>query len=84
MKFYRKTEQHLFNGTFADEKLIYICSTYYFVDFCKNNTYHNTKNAAYVHDSSYKEFYLNGKCYGTNNDFTKNLWRKFVKMQVFL
>lgn len=84
MKFYKKTSQALLNETFFNEKITNICSTYYSVEFCKNDMYHNTKNAAYVHNSCYKEFYLNGEFYGTEKYFTKKSWRKFVKMQAFI
>jgi tetratricopeptide (TPR) repeat protein len=48
-----------------------------------NSKYNNAKNAAYVYDG-YKEFYLNDKCCGIDDDFTKGSWRRFVKIQAFL
>jgi hypothetical protein len=67
-----------------DNKLTAIYSSFNSVEFYKNGSYHNTKNNAYIKFDRYKEFYLNGKFYGNQNDFTKQSWRKFVKMQVFL
>ena len=55
------------------------------IRFYKNGLWHNSKNAAYINYSNYKEFYLNGKLYSDNNyDFTKESWRKFSKLQAFL
>ncbi len=34
--------------------------------------------------NGYKEFYLNGIRYGNESDFTKESWRRFVKMKTFL
>jgi hypothetical protein len=49
---------------------------------------HNNKNAALIHFSANKRFYLNGKLYGkvygNQIDFDKKSWRKFVKLQAFL
>jgi hypothetical protein len=54
--------------------------------FFKNGEIHNYKNAAYKNNNDYKEFALNGVihfcCYG--NSFTKESWRRYVKLQVFL
>jgi hypothetical protein len=44
----------------------------------------NNKNAAIIYCSSYKEFSLNDKKYGNENTFTKQSWRRFVKLQAFL
>lgn len=52
--------------------------------FYKNGMLHNAKNASYIHNSGYKAFYLNDEYYGNHNNFTKQSWRRFVKMQVFL
>ncbi len=53
------------------------------VRFVKNGNFHNNKNAAYVTNYGSKQFCLNHISYGYNN-FTKQSWRRFVKMQVFL
>jgi hypothetical protein len=52
--------------------------------FYKNGKLHNSKNAAYTSSNKYKEFSLNGKCYGNHHEFNKKSWRRFVKMQAFL
>ena len=52
--------------------------------FFKNGESHNAKNACFVKDNIIKSFDLNGKYYGDHNLFTKQSWRRFVKMQVFL
>ena len=54
------------------------------VRFVKNGKYHNAKNAAFIKPDGCKQFCLNGKLYGDENDFAEKSWRKFVKMQVFL
>ena len=49
---------------------------------------HNSKNAALIFFNANKRFYLNGKLYGkifgNQNDFTKESWRRFCKLQAFL
>ena len=54
------------------------------ITFFKNGFYHNSKNYAISNVSKYKKFYLNGNFYGNQNKFTKQSWRKFVKLQAFL
>ncbi len=57
------------------------------VVFYKNGQLHNSKNASYFGYNklnSFKEFWLNGRYYGTNYTFTKSSWRKFAKLQAFL
>jgi hypothetical protein len=44
---------------------------------------HNYKNASYIF-SDYTEFHLNGTYYGDQDDFDKESWRKFAKLQAFL
>ena len=56
----------------------------YSIRFFLNGYYHNSKNASYISNNGYKAFYLNGKYYGKLNKFTKQSWRKFVKLKVFL
>ena len=46
--------------------------------------WHNNKNASYIQYGKFKTFYLNDKCYGYECNFTKKLWRKFIKLKVFL
>ena len=87
MKFYSE------NKKYYDRKIellkltaIYCCynKTTLCVIFFKNGLPHNSKDGAYIDDNRYKAFYLNGKYYGNENSFTKELWRKFVKLQAFL
>ena len=54
------------------------------VRFIKNGRYSNSKNAAFIKYNGVKDFCLNNKDYSTNNDFTKESWRRFVKLQAFL
>jgi frataxin-like iron-binding protein CyaY len=56
----------------------------YHIQFYKNGERHNSKNAAYIDYNGYKEFWLNSKKYGYEYDFTKQSWRRFVKLQFFL
>jgi hypothetical protein len=56
----------------------------YYVQFFKNGEYHNIKNSAYIRFDGYKDFSLNGKFYGYQTNFTKESWRRFVKLQAFL
>jgi hypothetical protein len=53
------------------------------VYFYKNGMYHNSKNAAII-EVLCKEFRLNDEYYGDEYNFTKKLWRKFIKLKVFL
>ena len=59
-----------------------------YVQFFKNGKLHNAKNASYVTYHGMKAFNLNGNFYGNfygkKNDFTKESWRRFVKLQAFL
>lgn len=54
------------------------------VIFFKNGKSHNVKNASFQVCDGYKTFYLNGKYYGYKAEFTKESWRKFVKLKAFL
>ncbi len=85
MKFYKdkKIYDCYFWNKITDN---YLTCIYYDVDsiiFYKNGFFHNNKNAAYIRFDGYKGFYLNNKCYGNENDFTKKSWRRFVKLQIF-
>jgi hypothetical protein len=57
-----------------------IASTFFYTNGYENNI----KNASYISKNDYKEFSLNGKCYGNKYNFTKQSWRRFVKLQAFL
>jgi hypothetical protein len=52
--------------------------------FFKNGKKHNSKKAAYISTYGTKQFYLNDKYYGHQDNFIKKTWRKFVKLQTFL
>jgi hypothetical protein len=57
---------------------------YFQTHFFKDGIAHNIKNASIIADNGYKGFYLNNKRYGDQDNFTKQSWRKFVKLQAFL
>ena len=86
MKFYRNKAIGLFIhlDIIKNNKLTAIYMDNFGGDFFKDGLRHNSKNAAYIRYDGYKQFYLNNKCYGDEDDFTKQSWRRFVKMQVFL
>ncbi len=52
--------------------------------FYKNGMFHNAKNASNIILNRQKSFWLNNKYYGNENTFTKQSWRRFVKLQAFL
>jgi hypothetical protein len=54
------------------------------VNFYKKGKRHNVKNAAVSCKNGNKEFWLNDKIYCYEYNFTKQSWRKFVKLKVFL
>jgi hypothetical protein len=84
MKFYR--DKHSWDYLYKIKK--YELAVIYFssmeVYFFKNGKEHNSKNASYIGRFGNKEFCLNGKFYGNENDFTKQSWHKFIKLQAFL
>jgi hypothetical protein len=87
MKFYRdRDENKKFCYYYLDKvesnKLTAICIDFVnIIRFLKNGRRYNDRNSAYIEPNRFKIFYLNGKIYG---DFTKESWRRFVKLQVFL
>jgi major membrane immunogen (membrane-anchored lipoprotein) len=85
MKFYiDKYENNIyFWNKIKNNKLTAIYLDYN-IWFYKDGKMHNNKNAAYIENSEYKEFSLNGKYCGKNTNFTKKSWRRFVKLQIFL
>jgi hypothetical protein len=88
MKFYKENKNNVYYwNKIKNNKLSCIYCDYIAVDFYKNGKYNNTKNAAINWSNwsnGYKEFYLNNKIYGNQNNFTKSSWRKFVKLKTFL
>ncbi len=83
MKFYKFTDYNqllkLVNNKFP---FIYHYTKFYTAFY--NNDFHNIKNAAVIYNDGKKCFYLKGRCYGYECNFTKELWRKFIKLQAFL
>ncbi len=89
MKFYIDKKNNDYWNKTKNNKLniiycFFISINHCFVEFYKNGSLYNHKNAAFVKADGYKSFCLNNKLYGTQNDFTKESWRRFVKLQAFL
>ncbi len=85
MKFYKYTNNINYLNKIYNNKLTAIYINYYMTTkFFKNGKEHNSKNACYTRYDCYKYFCLNGESYGTEKDFTKQSWRKFVKLKAFL
>ena len=84
MKFFKfvKTTNYLNEIRFNNLTAIY--DNYYNVIFYKNGKRHNSKNTSYISKNGRKEFCLNAIYYGSEEDFTKKSWRRFVKLQAFL
>ena len=84
MKFYKDGfHENFYSRKINALKLNSVYNSSFTVWFCKYGIFHNNKNASYI-SNGYKGFYLNNKLYGNQDDFTKQSWRKFVKLQVFL
>ncbi len=83
MKFYNDKINSYYWSIIFDNKLSTIHCDYYGIRFYKNGKDHNSKNAAYISKYGSKQFCLNNMSYGCKNDFTKETWRRFVKLQVF-
>ena len=85
MKFYTDNKYDIsYRDKILNNKLTAILSNKNsYVQFFKNGMYHNTKNADFINHKN-KEFSLNNKFYGNQNDFTKQLWRRFIKLRMFL
>jgi len=85
VKFYKyfKRSKHL-NKIFSNKLDAIFQNLTRNVYFYKNGFRHNSRNAAYINYNGYKEFILNNKSYHNKYVFTKQSWRKFVKIQVFL
>jgi hypothetical protein len=90
MKFYKDTINRFYWHKIINNKLTcsyHLTSPYNIsiaIEFYKNGQNHNSKNAAKIYNNGNKYFYLNGKYYGDQNDFTKQSWRKFTKLKAFL
>ena len=85
MKFYReKYKNNFYYIKIVYSKLTTIYMEYFGVYFFKNGLRHNSKNSSYIGKDSYKSFCLNDIRYGYHTDFTKESWRRFVKLKAFL
>ena len=84
MKFYGSEYDNYYLDKIYDNKLNAIYFDSHGIRFFKNGIWHNPKNASYVFKNGNKIFCLNNYDYGNEYDFTKESWRRFVKMQVFL
>jgi hypothetical protein len=84
MKFYKDKYNWNFLNKIEHSELSSIYQSYInSIEFFKNGKLHNYKNASYIF-SDYTEFHLNGTYYGDQDDFDKESWRKFAKLQAFL
>jgi hypothetical protein len=93
MKFYRDKDNNNNNWfKIVDNKLTAIYFNLYYLGrvpffytkFYKNGKLHNSKNSSCINCKCGKEFCLNGVLYGYAFDFTKESWRRFCKLKVFL
>jgi hypothetical protein len=84
MKFYRDKFRWKYWHKIIDNKLTAIYVDKHTLSFYKNGKLHNTKNFAYyIEYNGLKEFSLNDAVFGYSKDFTKESWRRFVRMQIF-
>jgi hypothetical protein len=84
MKFYRYVKSSKYLNKIYSNNLTCIYYNDYIIAFFKNGNYHNSKNATFIRNDSYKEFWFNNKRYGIQKDFSKQTWRRFVKLKIFL
>ena len=84
MKFYKDKNNWYYWVKIKNNKQTIIYCDNYILIFFKNGKIHNYKNAAYIGLDGYKEFCLENEEYGDEEKFTKESWRKFVKLQAFL
>ena len=85
MKFYKEKRYSYFIwNKIKNNKITCIYHDDKCLFFYKNGKRHNSKNAAYIRYDGYKKFCLNGKHYGSEGDFTKETWHRFVKLKAFL
>ena len=49
----------------------------------KNGKYHREDGPAIEYATGDKEWWLNNKYYGYNNDFTNESWKRFIKTLIF-
>ncbi len=85
MKFYAfNKRKNFYLAIIKMKNLTAIYCDSFAVDFFKDGLRHNCKEAAQIKRDKSKDFYLNNEYYGDHNKFTKKLWRRFAKLQVFL
>jgi hypothetical protein len=85
MKFYKEKRYSFFIwNKIKNNKLTCIYHDDICLFFYKNGKRHNSKNASYIEFNIRKVFRLYDKMYGYEDDFTKESWRRFVKLQAFL
>ena len=84
MKFYIDTDLIIYWHIIKINKLTAIYSTEIYVEFFKDGNSCNAKNASFIKYNGDKQFWLNNQRYGYKKDFTKQSWRRFVKLQAFL
>ena len=84
MKFYRDIDDSNYYWKIRVNKLTAIHLNYWVARFYKNGERHNIKNAAHIGFDGFEIFCLNGKVYDIEKTLTKESWRRFVKLQVFL
>jgi hypothetical protein len=82
MKFYKDKIYWDYLNKIKKQKISSIYSAKDTIVFFKDGKYYNSKNAAYI-NNRFKAFYLNNY-YGDQYGFTKQSWRRFCKLQVFL
>lgn len=79
--FYKNNDVHNINGPavyiYANKK---VYQKIYFV----NNKIHRADGPAIELQNGGKEWFLNDKYYGANDDFNNVSWQKFVKLVMFI
>jgi hypothetical protein len=84
MKFFVKTKLSFWAKIFYGKKTCVYQIKFEAIAFYKNGILNNTKNAAIIYRNNLKSFYIDGVLFSANNKFTKQSWRKFVKLKAFL
>jgi hypothetical protein len=88
MKFYRDYTNYndFYHYKIMINNLTSIYTDSYYIRFYKNGKKHNSKNFAFINKNCYGRgrYFLNGEDYGNQDNFTKQSWRRFTKLQIFL
>jgi hypothetical protein len=83
MRFYKDKELYRFWYYIQENKLTAIFQNLnQEIVFLKKSKCHNNKNAAYIRKYE-KHFYLNGNFHGYDSFFSKDSWRRNIKLKVF-